>query len=91
MPDNELRVAVKKIDKGLFSTFANQALKKGDVLEILPPSGRFFTPLHPGQAKQYLACAAGSGITPILSIIKTTLAMEPASHFTLVYGNRNRA
>lgn len=89
--DNELRVAVKKVDKGLFSTFANQALKTGDTIEILPPSGRFFTSLHPAHKKNYLAFAAGSGITPILSIIKTTLATEPLSSFTLVYGNRNRA
>lgn len=89
--DNELRVAVKKVDKGLFSTFANHVLKTGDTLEILPPSGRFFTSLHPAHTKNYLAFAAGSGITPILSIIKTTLAIEPSSSFTLVYGNRNRA
>jgi len=89
--DNELRVAVKKVDKGLFSTFANHRLKMGDTIEILPPSGRFFTTLNPAHTKNYLAFAAGSGITPILSIIKTTLATEPLSSFTLVYGNRNRA
>ncbi|MBS1565572.1 MAG: phenylacetate-CoA oxygenase/reductase subunit PaaK [Bacteroidetes bacterium] len=89
--DNELRVAVKKVDKGLFSTFANHTLKTGDTLEIMPPSGRFYTTLNPAHKKNYLAFAAGSGITPILSIIKTTLATEPNSSFTLVYGNRNRA
>jgi len=89
--DNELRVAVKKVDKGLFSTFANHLLKTGDTMEILPPTGRFFTTLDPAHKKNYLAFAAGSGITPILSIIKTTLATEPLSSFTLVYGNRNRA
>lgn len=89
--DNELRVAVKKVDKGLFSTFANHTLKTGDTIEIMAPSGRFFTALNPVHKKNYLAFAAGSGITPILSIIKTTLAIEPGSSFTLVYGNRNRA
>jgi ring-1,2-phenylacetyl-CoA epoxidase subunit PaaE len=79
------------VDDGLFSGFANNLLKPGDILEILPPSGRFFTTLHPDHQKHYLAFAAGSGITPILSIIKTTLAAEPGSSFTLVYGNRNRA
>jgi len=91
VPENELRVAVKKVDKGLFSTFANHLLKPGDTIEILPPTGRFFTTLNPAHKKNYLAFAAGSGITPILSIIKTTLATEPGSSFTLVYGNRNRA
>src|SRR5882757_8908978 len=57
----------------------------------MPPTGRFFTALNPVHKKNYLAFAAGSGITPILSIIKTTLATEPQSSFTLVYGNRNRA
>jgi ring-1,2-phenylacetyl-CoA epoxidase subunit PaaE len=88
--DNELRIAVKQIPEGLFSTFANGSLKTGDRLEVLPPTGRFFTPLDPGQQKQYVAFAAGSGITPVLSIIKTTLLTEPRSQFTLVYGNRGR-
>lgn len=89
--ENELRVAVKKMSNGIFSTYANTILKKGDLLEVLPPTGRFFTPLSPNHQKNYIAFAAGSGITPILSIIKTTLATEPKSSFTLVYGNRNRA
>lgn len=88
--DNELRIAIKKMQDGRFSSWANAELRKGDVLEVLPPSGKFFTDLHPSQQKHYLAFAAGSGITPILSIIKTTLATEPGSSFTLVYGNRNR-
>jgi ring-1,2-phenylacetyl-CoA epoxidase subunit PaaE len=88
--DNELRVAVKKVEHGLFSQYANEHLKKGDVLEALPPTGRFFTALHEDNKKSYVAFAAGSGITPILSIIKTTLLTEPNSQFTLVYGNRNR-
>ena len=89
--ENELRVAVKKVDGGKFSGFANADLKAGDQLDILPPTGRFNTKLHIQNAKQYLAIAAGSGITPVISIIKTTLQTEPASTFTLVFGNRGRS
>lgn len=89
--DNEWRVAVKKVDGGAFSSFANTNLKKGDVLEVMPPVGKFFTPLNPAQQKHYVAIAAGSGITPILSIINTTLRTEPNSSFTLIYGNRTRS
>jgi ring-1,2-phenylacetyl-CoA epoxidase subunit PaaE len=88
--DGELRIAVKKVPGGLFSSYANDQLQKGQALEVLPPTGRFYTELEPSQQKRYLAFAAGSGITPILSLIKTTLATEPSSHFTLVYGNRHR-
>ncbi len=88
--ENKLQVAVKKVDGGLFSTFANDELKAGDVLEVLPPIGKFYTELHPTQKKNYVAFAAGSGITPVLSIIKTTLLTEPQSSFTLVYGNRTK-
>ena len=89
--DNKLKVAVKKVEGGLFSTWANEELKAGDVLDVLPPTGKFYTELHPEQKKNYVAFAAGSGITPILSIIKTTLLTEPQSSFTLVYGNRTKA
>jgi ring-1,2-phenylacetyl-CoA epoxidase subunit PaaE len=88
--DNKLKVAVKKVEGGLFSTWANEELKAGDTLDVLPPTGKFYTTLHPSQKKNYLAFAAGSGITPILSIIKTTLITEPQSTFTLVYGNRTK-
>ncbi len=88
--ESELRVAIKKVPGGVFSTWANEQLKPGHEIEVLPPSGRFNTELRPGNRKHYLAFAAGSGITPVLSLIKTTLAMEPESHFTLVYGNRDR-
>src|SRR5579872_105439 len=88
--ESELRIAIKKVPGGVFSTWANEQLTLGHPLEVLPPSGRFNTQLHPGNRKHYLALAAGSGITPVLSLIKTTLAVEPESHFTLVYGNRNR-
>ncbi len=88
--DEELRIAVKKVPGGLFSTYANEQLQRGQALEVLPPSGKFYTELRPGNRKRYLAFAAGSGITPVLSLIKTTLAVEPGSAFTLVYGNRYR-
>ncbi|TWI81548.1 ring-1,2-phenylacetyl-CoA epoxidase subunit PaaE [Lacibacter cauensis] len=89
--DQQLRVAVKKVKGGAFSVFANEQLRAGDVLEVMPPIGRFYTTLNAGNKKHYVAFAAGSGITPLLSIIKTTLAVEPQSSFTLVYGNRNRS
>ena len=89
--ENKLKVAVKKVSDGLFSVYANEQLKKGDVLEVMSPIGRFNTTLHPDNKKNYVAFAAGSGITPVISIIKTTLAAEPQSSFTLVYGNRNRS
>ena len=89
--ENELRIAVKKVDGGKFSNFANAVLKAGDELDILPPTGKFNTLLKSENVKQYLAFAAGSGITPVISIIKTTLQTEPASSFTLVFGNRGRS
>lgn len=89
--DNEWRVAIKKVNGGLFSSYANSSLKPGDVLEVMPPVGNFFTPLDPVQQKNYVAIAAGSGITPVLSIISTTLRIEPLSTFTLFYGNRTRS
>ncbi|MFL5811822.1 MAG: 1,2-phenylacetyl-CoA epoxidase subunit PaaE [Flavisolibacter sp.] len=88
--DNSLRIAVKKVDGGIFSTWANEQLTTGDRLDVMPPVGKFYTELDPSQKKNYVAFAAGSGITPVLSIIKTTLLTEPQSSFTLVYGNRTR-
>jgi len=89
--EKELRIAIKQVDGGKFSSFANLNLKAGDELEVLPPTGKFNTSLQESNAKQYVAFAAGSGITPVLSIIKTTLQTEPGSTFTLVYGNRSRS
>ncbi len=89
--EKELKVAIKKVDAGLFSTFANLQLKKDDVLEVMPPIGKFYTELDSTNQKNYLAFAAGSGITPIISIIKTTLQTEPKSNFTLVFGNKNHS
>lgn len=83
-----LRVGIKRVDGGCFSTWANETLKVGDTLEAMPPAGTFFTRLDPELSKHYLGFAGGSGITPILSIIKTTLVREPKSRFTLVYANR---
>ena len=88
--DNMLRVAVKKVEGGAFSAYANEQLKAGDTLEVMPPVGKFYTELDAAQKKNYVAFAAGSGITPVLSIIKTTLLTEPGSTFTLVYGNRTK-
>lgn len=87
--DKELRVAIKKVDEGKFSTFANEALRPGDVLDVMPPLGKF-SPKVSATHKEYLAFAAGSGITPVMSIMKTVLENEPDSSFTLVYGNRSR-
>jgi ring-1,2-phenylacetyl-CoA epoxidase subunit PaaE len=89
--DHEWRVAIKKVDGGLFSGFANEELKKGDLIDVMPPVGKFYTELNPANKKNYTAFAAGSGITPVLSLIKTTLATEPQSRFTLIYGNRSRS
>lgn len=89
--DNELRVAVKKVEGGVFSTYANETLKVGDELEVMPPMGRFFTSLDASSAKNYVGFASGSGITPVYSILKTTLEREPNATFTLFYGNKNTA
>ncbi|MBF9221900.1 1,2-phenylacetyl-CoA epoxidase subunit PaaE [Hymenobacter ruricola] len=88
--DDEWRVAIKKVPEGRFSTLAVDGLHAGDTLEVMPPQGRFSPSLHPTQAKRYVLFAAGSGITPILSIAKTVLLTEPGSHVYLVYGNRGR-
>jgi ring-1,2-phenylacetyl-CoA epoxidase subunit PaaE len=86
--EKELKVAIKKVESGLFSTFANDELKAGDSLEVLPPTGRFTSKDKEGN---YLAIAAGSGITPIVSIIKHTLKTQPNSSFTLIFGNKSRS
>ncbi len=89
--DEELRIAVKRVDNGVFSNFANEQLKPGSTLEVMPPQGTFGIDLDPEREGNYLAVAAGSGITPILSIVKTTLETEPKSQFTLFYGNKGTA
>ena len=89
--ESQWKVAIKKVDGGLFSSFANHDLKVGDIVEVMEPVGKFYVDLDPANKKNYLAFAAGSGITPVISIIKTTLRTEPNSTFTLVYGNRSRS
>ncbi|HKY93422.1 MAG TPA: FAD-binding oxidoreductase, partial [Nevskiaceae bacterium] len=86
--EQTLRVAIKRVDDGLFSNWAATHLKPGHRVEVMEPSGHFNVPLEPESRRHHVAFAAGSGITPILSLIKTTLAAEPKSHFTLFYGNR---
>jgi len=83
-----LQVGIKRVDGGAFSTWANEELKVGDTLQAMPPMGTFHTDLDPGAARNYLGFAGGSGITPVLSILKTTLTREPQSTFTLVYANK---
>lgn len=83
-----LKVAIKAVPGGRFSTYATETLKSGDTLEVMPPAGSFSTALDPAADKNYLCIAAGSGITPILSIVKSILAVESRSHVTLLYGNQ---
>ncbi len=83
-----LRIGVKVLPGGHFSGFAAGRLKTGDLLEVMTPTGRFYTPLDPHNRKHYCAVAAGSGITPVLSIVATTLEQEPHSRVTLIYANR---
>jgi ring-1,2-phenylacetyl-CoA epoxidase subunit PaaE len=87
--EGALRVGIKRVDGGAFSTWANEELKPGDTVEAMPPMGNFHAPLDPGHPRSYLGFAGGSGITPVLSLVKTTLAAEPGSRFTLIYGNRS--
>jgi len=88
LDDGELRVAVKHVPGGRFSGWANTRLRVGDEVEVMTPSGRFTLSPDPAHARHYLAIAAGSGITPVMSILSSVLAREPDSTFTLVYGNR---
>lgn len=83
-----LRVLIKRVAGGAFSTWANSQLQAGDVLESLPPLGHFQLPLEPAAARRYIGFAAGSGIAPVLSVLKTVLAQERRSHFTLIDANR---
>ena len=86
-----LRVAVKRAPGGTFSCWANEALRPGARLDVMPPMGHFNVRPDPHAARHYLGVAAGSGITPLLSLIATALATEPRSRFTLIYGNRSSA
>nr|MDQ4007346.1 2Fe-2S iron-sulfur cluster-binding protein [Actinomycetota bacterium] len=88
--DGELRIAVKQVEGGRASPWVNRRLAVGDVVEVATPSGRFRAEPNPLHERHLLGIAAGSGITPVLSILKSVLAVEPRSRFTLVYGNRDR-
>lgn len=83
----ELKVAIKAVEKGIFSTYATSQLKVGDLIEVHEPEGKFM--LEPTKSNNYLGIAAGSGITPVLSMIKAVLQQEPSSSFTLIYGNKS--
>lgn len=83
----ELKVAIKRVENGVFSTYAISHLKTGDVIEVHEPEGKFI--LEPTRSTNYLGIVAGSGITPVLSMIKTVLQLEPSSSFTLIYGNKS--
>jgi len=85
----ELRVAVKLVEDGLFSGHLHDSVAAGQTIDVMTPDGRFYVPLEADASRHYVAFAAGSGITPVLSLVRTTLAREPASRFTLVYGNRS--
>lgn len=87
--DKQLRVGIKRVDGGSFSTWINEELKAGDTLEAMLPMGNFHAPLDAISQRHYLAIAGGSGITPVLSLIKTTLVHEPLSRFTLIFANRS--
>jgi ring-1,2-phenylacetyl-CoA epoxidase subunit PaaE len=87
--DEELRIAVKRVDGGAFSSWVTDELKCGDELDVMTPTGRFGVAPAPDEARVYAGFAAGSGITPILSIIRGVLAREPKSRFFLFYGNRS--
>jgi ring-1,2-phenylacetyl-CoA epoxidase subunit PaaE len=86
--DQLLRIAIKRMPEGIFSNWANDHLATGDYLEVMPPIGNFGVSCSPERRRSYVAFAAGSGITPIFSIVKSTLLAEPQSSFTLFYGNR---
>jgi ring-1,2-phenylacetyl-CoA epoxidase subunit PaaE len=91
LDDASLRVAVKRIEGGVFSAWAHAELRAGDLLEVSPPQGNFTVDPEPSQARRYLCIAAGSGITPVLSIVKSLLSREPLSEVTLIYGNQRSA
>ena len=86
--DAAMQVAIKRVEGGVFSNYANDSLKCGDTVQVMPPQGSFFTPLDPGQARNYLFIASGSGITPVISNIRSILEEEAGSRVTLLYGNQ---
>lgn len=87
--EGELKVTVKRIAGGVFSTWVSEGLKAGDTIDVMPPHGSFTVPFASARSNRYVAFAGGSGITPVVSLIRTALAVEPESRFTLFYGNRD--
>jgi ring-1,2-phenylacetyl-CoA epoxidase subunit PaaE len=87
-PGAPLTIAIKRVEGGVFSEWAHHNLEPGMRLDAMPPAGRFVLPIADGAARTYLAIAAGSGITPVLAMIRQTLVEEPAARFVLIYGNR---
>lgn len=86
--DGQMRVGIKRVRGGKFSNYANDQFKPGTEVDVMPPQGNFHTQLDPANKKNYMCIAAGSGITPILSIVRSILSVEPESNVTLIYGNR---
>ena len=87
--ENALMVTVKRIAGGVFSNWVADKLKAGDTIDVMTPHGSFTTNFDPGTERHYVAFAGGSGITPVMSLVRTALAEEPRSRFTLFYGNRD--
>jgi ring-1,2-phenylacetyl-CoA epoxidase subunit PaaE len=86
--DAAMQVAIKRVEGGVFSNFANDSLKRGDTVQVMPPQGSFFTPLDGTKSRNYLFISSGSGITPVISNIKSILEEESGSYVTLLYGNQ---
>ncbi|MDO6564230.1 2Fe-2S iron-sulfur cluster-binding protein [Amphritea sp. 1_MG-2023] len=86
--DGHMRVGIKRVKNGRFSNYANDVFKPGMSVEVMPPQGSFYTELNPENSKNYMCIAVGSGITPMISIMKSILDTEPGSNVTLIYGNR---
>ncbi|MCK6650107.1 MAG: FAD-binding oxidoreductase, partial [Bacteroidia bacterium] len=89
--ENELRVAIKKVHNGKVSSFINDKTQVGDVIEVMTPMGTFYSEMNASNKKNYVLFGGGSGITPMLSILKTVLKSEPNSTITLFYGNNDEA
>ena len=88
--DKKLTISVKKVDDGVVSRYINEFLKVGDIIEVMPPLGNFTIELNPAQSTSYVLIGAGSGITPLMSILKTVLTVEPYSKVYLLYQNRSQ-
>lgn len=89
--ESEIRIAIKQMPAGRFSAWANANLREGRTIDVLPPLGNFVLPRTENPAPYYVGLAGGSGITPVISILKTVLETKPESRFTLLYGNRDTA